>query len=1342
MPAMAVQPLFDEPFLRAHWGSEFEAFQAGPESAALLARLHAWAGRQQLNERSSETAFIQRFFVETWGYHLQGHAGADTAYTCRPQFEIQCAGQSGGTGFADLALGRFGQNADVIPQVLCEFKDIRSGLDARQLRKQNDRSPVDQCFDYLQSAWQARDRDATVEPAFALVTDMNEFRLYIRRLGKSQCQRFLISGGGADPGLLTDHPAAAFRRFLFWRLFHPDLLLAEHGAPRLDRLLRDQVTREKAIEKTFYREYHDFRQFVFRTLVEANPVFPGTRGKLVRLTQRFLDRCIFILFCEDMGRVLRYPPEMLRDLLIEESQSRFYNPEGSRPWDAMRDLFRAMREGGAFGPHTIDRFNGGLFETDPELDALKIPAKVFCAPGQAGHILEHPRTLLYFSGAYNFGLTSESGERAIGLYTLGRIFEQSITELEIMEAEADGRLSLNRLTKRKCDGVYYTPEWVTRYIVENTVGTRLDDIRAELGFSQLAPADEAAVAEYRAYQNDRRRTAPTASAWLEFLRKYRFRLDRLRIVDPACGSGAFLIQALNRLLDEYRWVVAEQARIEGHPGLFDQDDIIRSILAHNIYGVDINPESVEITKLALWLHTAAPGKPLCALDRNICCGNSLVGADFADFYRQKHTTLFEQADENERERINAFDWQAAFPDVFSHGGFDCVIGNPPYIKLQHFRRTQPDIADYLVEARSPDPTDLVSVVKQIEPTDRNPTSPDPTDLASVVKQVEGSRLPNTTLASTGINPVGGKNRPLYTSTQSGNFDMYLPFIEKGLRLLRPEGRMGYIAPNVWMVNEYGRALRQHIRGNRALDRWLDFKSYQVFDEAITYTALQFFRGSPSDTLTCAFAPDGAIATVDWQTADRIPYNQLPEEDAWVLAPQQEKEMLKKLLAKNPPLSSLAADGAVGFRGIESGADEFFHFDRLGPNRYVGAKNGARMDMRGVEVSIDDSVMRKLISSEDAKRYTRPQTERHTIFPYDIKQSAASLMTEQDLARNHPRCLEWFKQNEQMLRARDNGAMDRSSGWYGYTRPMNLHLQGQAKLGVPQTVQKLHAFFDSQGEYCFNNVRVGGILVTDEEAGWFLLGVLNSPVPDWVFRRIARPKEGGYYEANKQFIAPLPIPDASPEQRADIASHARALQDLHTQRRDTIQKLDRRLNSPQTAEIKPALPPDWLWADIGTPASWKSSPDAPAGLTGRALTAWAKERHAEALQTRCEQLDALLQPGVTLGIESSDDELALHIQGREILRLYDRSDTPFIAAQWRHALRDANVTEAFDAKRLLRILLDLRTTEDAPLRTRILALDHEITALDTTIAAQETALNTQIYRLYRLTPEEIATVEAG
>jgi methylase of polypeptide subunit release factors len=1288
MPTLS---LFDEPFLRAQWEAEFLAFRDSPEAGTLLARLRAWAGRQPLNERASETAFIQRFFVETWGYRLQGHAPDGNPYTCRPQFEVPGAGQAGGTGFADLALGRFGEGGDTVAQVLCEFKDIRSGLDARQFRKQNDRSPVNQCFDYLQSAWQNRDRDALIEPSFALVTDMNEFRLYIRRLGRTQCQRFVIAGSdaAADPDLVSDHPASAFRRFVFWRLLRPDLLLAERGPAPLDRLLREQVTREKAIEKTFYREYHDYRQFVYSALVEANPGFPGTRGRLVRLTQRFLDRCIFILFCEDMGRVLRYPPELLRDLLAEESQSRFYNPEGSGPWDAMRALFRAMREGGSFGPHTIDRFNGGLFEDDPELDALRIPAKVFCAPGQATAILDHPRTLLYFSGAYNFGLTADAGNRAISLYTLGRIFEQSITELEIMEAEADGRLSLNRLTKRKCDGVYYTPEWVVRTLVDNALGARLDAIRAETGLAVLQPLDAAALAEYRAFKKDRRRTARAAGARLEALRAYRARLDRLRIVDPACGSGAFLIQALNRLVDEYRWVVAEQERIEGERGLFDQDEIIRSILSHNIYGVDINAESVEIAKLALWLHTAAPGKPLCSLDHNIRCGNSLVGPDFAAFYHRKHETLFEQADECERERINAFDWQTAFPEVFSHGGFDCVIGNPPYIKLQHFRRAQADVADYLLEADGPD------------------------------------------------------GRPLYESTRSGNFDMYLPFIEKGLRLLRPEGRMGYIAPNVWMVNEYGRSLRRLVHRTRALDRWLDFKSFQVFDEAITFTALQFFRGAPCDAVTCAFAPDGNASAVDWPTADRIPYDELPEEEAWTLAPAAERQLIERLNKRCKPLEACCQGICVG---IQTSADDIYHIKRIAPNRYE--------TRAGEEVVIEDALMHPLVSGPEAKRYQVPKTDTFLLFPYAPEEASSGetqssfsaikprLYNEQEMRTRFPLAWAYLKTHESALRGREKEKMNDDAKWWGYNYPKNLDKQEIPKLCVAQTVPSLRVCFDEQGAFYFNNVRVNGILPVKHADGWFLLGMLNASVCDFVFRRIAKPKDGGYFEANKQFIAPLPIPDAAPEARAEVGRRAQELQELHTRRRDWVEKLENRLHSPQTVPLSPAPGPEWLWADVGTVASWKRAAEVPAGLSARDLTAWAKSRHAEALQARHDALDVLLQPGVGFEVAASDGELALRIGGREAVRLYDRPDTPFIAAQWRHALRDQRVTEAFDARRLQRLLLDLRTTADAPLRDRLLALDAEITALDATLAEREPALNVLIYRLYGLTPEEIAMVEAG
>ena len=147
-----------------------------------------------------------------------------------------------------------------------------------------------------------------------------------------------------------------------------------------------------------------------------------------------------------------------------------------------------MREGKPFREIKINKFNGGLFEEDAEIESLKIPSFVFCIKNQGVNpesILKSGNTLLYFSAKYNFGESESGGDRSITLITLGRIFEQSITELEIMEAKADDRISLMELSKRKTDGVYYTPEWVTKYIVEETVGRKLEDIKKEIGLTQF-----------------------------------------------------------------------------------------------------------------------------------------------------------------------------------------------------------------------------------------------------------------------------------------------------------------------------------------------------------------------------------------------------------------------------------------------------------------------------------------------------------------------------------------------------------------------------------------------------------------------------------------------------------------------------------------------------------------------------------------------------------------------------------------------------------------------------------------------------------------------------------------
>ena len=148
-------------------------------------------------------------------------------------------------------------------------------------------------------------------------------------------------------------------------------------------------------------------------------------------------------------------------------------------------------------------------------------------------------------------------------------------------------------------------------------------------------------------------------AWREFLKS-------VKVLDPACGSGAFLVAAFDFLSAEYRLVDDQIQAITGKAELFDTN---REILNGNLYGVDLNNESIEITKLSLWLKTAQYGKPLESLEANLQLGNSLIrGQEISE---------------------RAFDWFEKFKDVFANGGFDVVIGNPPYVRLRH---VQPQVS--------------------------------------------------------------------------------------------------------------------------------------------------------------------------------------------------------------------------------------------------------------------------------------------------------------------------------------------------------------------------------------------------------------------------------------------------------------------------------------------------------------------------------------------------------------------------------------------------------------------------------------------------------------------------
>lgn len=1274
------QTLFSNSFLRSVWSHEFESFLDSDTHRQLQARLRSWASRDVLKETSSATPFISEFFANTWNYYGSGQGSDVPGYTYYPEYPVSYAGQQGGTGSADIALGWFGDSPHPdTPQLLGEFKDVRAGLDAPQNRKGNTRSPVKQCADYLTYSRRAYYGNEAILPSWGLVTDMNEFRLYHWKSMPERYQRFVVKGDGQEPDLIGEGADADFARFVFWKLFQPDELLSTGGASPLERLLEGQFVQEKAIESEFYKEYQALRRFVFESLVEANPEFPGTRGKLVRLTQRFLDRCIFLFFCEDKGEALDFPRNLLRDHLIELSKIPGIGRESGVAWSSVKELFDTMRTGGVFGQRKIGRFNGGLFEQDQDLNDLHVPAKVFFEPGQgvagADSIAAHPRTVLYLSAMYNFG-AAESGDRnAISLYTLGRIFEQSITELEIMEAEAEGRLSINKLSKRKRDGVYYTPEWVVEYIVDEVIGGKFLELRHAAGLTGEVSEQEAELyrtgaatvpsnSEENSYSANRK---GEITRYVNALRTYEDQLAELKIVDPACGSGAFLIRSLQKLLEERRWISNERLRVTGKTELFDQDSVIKSLLGSNIYGVDINPESVEIARLALWLHTALPGKPLSTLDDNIVCGNSLVGEDF---FQHRQGELF---DEEDIERINPFNWQEAFPEVFEreNPGFDCVVGNPPYVKLQNFRKVLEDVADYLVNAKEP----------------------------------SGS--------------------PVFASTQTGNFDLYLPFIERGVDLLRDDGRLGYIAPSVWTKNDYGEGLRKHIRGEQTLYKWIDFGSYQVFDEATTYTALQFYTTSPQPGVEVVIASDSQLADLGDDTL--LPYERLDSE-AWDLRPASEMKLLDAIRGSSRPLSSVAERIFVG---IQTSANPIYHLQQTPHGHYspIGADEVHELEA---------ALLHPLVRGPDVKRYTKPAPELVVLVPYDLE--TGELVSQAEMREQYPLTWEYLKRNEDELRARESGKMDVDDGWWGYNYPKNLTRQLTQKLLVAQTVQRMEVCADLEGKLVMDNVRVNGISHDEPSELWFLLACLNGPVVDYVFRRTAKPKDNGYFEANKQFIAPLPIPVASEGTKERIGALGQKLEELYSTRQNLIEKVERRLASAQCEDIDPDE--SWLW---GAVKPWREFlPKAPDELSRRDRNRWAKAQRAELVDTHTAPLDALLVPGATLCVRCADSELRLLINDIAAITgiFAPQREADFIAAQWRHAIRGLNVTESFDGKRLVATLLSLRSTRNDALIDQILALDAELANLEDEIDETVKESNELLYSSYGLSPEQARMIEGA
>ena len=577
-----------------------------------------------------------------------------------------------------------------------ELKGAAIALDKPQQRAGN-LTPVQQAFKYK--------IDYPTCP-FVVVSNFWEFRLYNNNTLVYECWTL-------DD--LVD-PADDYLNFKTWYvLMHVDNFTVDRGLSRTQALLRLVQTAQEKIGNEFYAKYKEARIDLLRDILKKNPSVESDLA--IEKAQTIVDRVVFACFAEDIGLL---PPDTIAMVMREADASMI----DSNQFNAFKRLFAAIDKGSK-QLEIPNGYNGGLFAHDEVIDSLDISDDVMRNLGKLGE-------------DYEF-------EDELPVNVLGHIFEQSITDLESIRRQVHDDIDPDELKpdanahdgQRHKEGIYYTPDYIVRYIVDNTVGTYLREKEREI---QAKHKLTGRLGE-KGYEERQ------GKAYIE----YQFILQDIKVLDLACGSGAFLVYVFDYLRRENQRV----ADILGDAALYSTDEFVRNILTTNIFGVDLNRESVEITKLSLWLKTAEKNKPLASLDGNIKCGNSLIdNAMFTD---------------------KPFNWAEDFAGILAKGGFDVVVGNPPYVNA-------------------------IEMSKNIAAPERR------------------------------------YMRSGYT-TAVGAVDLYIYFFERGIELLKQGGKLGFITPNRWLSVSYGAALRQWLIDNTEFESILNASDTHVFEDADVYPVI-------------------------------------------------------------------------------------------------------------------------------------------------------------------------------------------------------------------------------------------------------------------------------------------------------------------------------------------------------------------------------------------------------------------------------------------------------------------------------------------------------------------------
>jgi hypothetical protein len=815
--------------------------------------------------------------------------------------------------------------------------------------------------------------------------------------------------------------------------FSRDAIL--HGA--FDKYVED--TRSKhgtsEVDKEFLALIDQWREKLARNIALRNHDLP--LHQLNGTVQKTIDRIVFLRIAEDRG--------------IDTYGSLHTLFNGANQYARMMQLFTQADA----------RYNGGLFNfaEDALTPSLTVDDNI---------IKDIVRSVYYPQSPYEFSV--------LDVAILGSIYEQFLGKTIRLTTEHRVKVE-EKPEVKKAGGVYYTPRDIVEYIVDHTVGEALYD------------------------------TTPA-------------KVEQLRILDPACGSGSFLLGAYDKLLSWHLDWYAQDARrakalkdhriIEPRTGDYRLTiDEKRRILTNNIYGVDIDDQAVEIAKLSLTLRllegetqeTAelftkdSRQRLLPKLESNIKCGNSLIGPDF---YSDTPESLF--VDDDTRYRINAFDWkgESGFKQVFdTRGGFDIVLGNPPYIRIQALKEFNPVEVEY----------------------------------------------------------YKGK----YRAASKGNYDLYAVFVEKGLSLLNAHGRLGYILPHKFFNAQYGEPLRKLIADGQHLQSIVHFGDQQVFGNATTYTCLLFLDALPHESFHVAKVTDLAA----WRRERTATEGELPSTTAtsaeWNFTVGSGAALFEKL-SKMPMKLAGFADRI--FQGLVTGADDVFVLEKQEDGRFLSTALHER-------VPVEEDLLRAYCKgSTTVARYSLGETSKVILFPYRLSGNRAELLLPDDLAVNYPLAWRYLSQCRSVLEAREHGKW-RNQRWYAYARTQNLIEVSLRKIILQVVCLRGTFALDTTGDHFFTGGGNGpyyGIRLTDDQHDIrYLLGCLNSKLMDFYLKKVSSPFRGGYWSYGKRFIEQVPIRVIDFANAADKAMHDDMVRLI-----DQMLMLHRQLAATGTAREKSTL----------------------------------------------------------------------------------------------------------------------------------------------------------------------------